>query len=217
MTLAEYDRSGAERSGDALRGVPGRGWTLESLAGDPCHQPWVHHRLVCSPTPWAITAASPRAEGRQNLLLNQRDLEWTERFFHRRQGILDRLHRAVRSRGAALHLHPGGDRANIALPALYPRNPDRGDNLELFLLFCGWKLRDDWSVVQKIFSSGRYRDCAPYHHWSHLVLANAASKSRSRLFPIPILEQLCDRIAEPRQKAFPFKVACGANQFAVHG
>jgi len=82
------------------------------------------------------------------LLLNQHDLEWTERFFHRRAGVwtlfLSRFIPVVR------HF--------ISIPAGTGRMPMGpflvatfvGATLwNTFLLLCGMKLREHWPVVQK--------------------------------------------------------------------
>ena len=82
------------------------------------------------------------------LLLNQHDLEWTERFFHRRAGVwtlfVGRFVPVVR------HF--------ISIPAgtgRMPMLPFVGVTLagatlwNTFLLICGMKLRDHWHVVQK--------------------------------------------------------------------
>jgi membrane protein DedA with SNARE-associated domain len=82
------------------------------------------------------------------LLLNQHDLEWTERFFHRRAGmwtlLLSRFIPVVR------HF--------ISIPAGTGRMPTApfltatlvGATLwNTFLLICGMKLREHWHVVQQ--------------------------------------------------------------------
>jgi membrane protein DedA with SNARE-associated domain len=82
------------------------------------------------------------------LLLNQRDLAWTETFFHKRRGVfiifVGRFIPVVR------HF--------ISIPAGIGRMPlvpflsvtVVGATLwNSFLLFCGWKLREHWTVVQK--------------------------------------------------------------------
>jgi len=82
------------------------------------------------------------------LLLNQHDLERTEAFFHRKQGVttvfISRFIPVVR------HF--------ISIPAgmgKMPLLPFLGVTLvgatiwNTFLLFCGMKLRDNWNVVQK--------------------------------------------------------------------
>jgi membrane protein DedA with SNARE-associated domain len=82
------------------------------------------------------------------LLLNQRDLEWTERFFHKRQGIwivfLGRFVPVVR--------HFISIPAGIGRMALLPFilvTLIGATTWNTFLLYCGWKLRDNWTVVQK--------------------------------------------------------------------
>jgi membrane protein DedA with SNARE-associated domain len=82
------------------------------------------------------------------LLLNQRDLEWTERFFQRRQGVwivfLGRFVPVVR--------HFISIPAGIGKMSLLPFIAVTligATAWNTFLLFCGWKLRDNWTVVQK--------------------------------------------------------------------
>src|SRR3954463_4647142 len=82
------------------------------------------------------------------LLLNERDLERTEKFFHRKQGgmtvFISRFIPVVR------HF--------ISIPAGIGRMPllpfltvtlIGGTMWNTFLLFCGMKLREHWPVVQK--------------------------------------------------------------------
>ncbi|MEI7729235.1 MAG: DedA family protein [Verrucomicrobiota bacterium] len=82
------------------------------------------------------------------LLLNQHDLEWTEQFFHKRQGtwtiFLSRFIPVVR------HF--------ISIPAGMGKMPIVPFMLvsvigatiwNSFLLWCGMRLRDNWKVVQK--------------------------------------------------------------------
>jgi len=82
------------------------------------------------------------------LLLNQRDLEWTERFFHQRQGIwivfLGRFVPVVR--------HFISIPAGIGRMALLPFilvTLVGATVWNSFLLYCGYKLRGSWDVVQK--------------------------------------------------------------------
>jgi membrane protein DedA with SNARE-associated domain len=82
------------------------------------------------------------------LLLNQRDLEWTERFFHRRQGILV----VFIGRFVPVVRHFISIPAGIGHMALLPFVLVTLTGATLwnsFLLFCGWKLRNEWSTVQK--------------------------------------------------------------------
>jgi len=82
------------------------------------------------------------------LLLNQRDLERTEQFFHRKQGIMT----VFISRFVPVVRH------FISIPAgigKMPLLPFVGVTLigatiwNTFLLICGMKLREHWKVVQK--------------------------------------------------------------------
>jgi membrane protein DedA with SNARE-associated domain len=82
------------------------------------------------------------------LLLNQRDLEWTERFFHQRRGFLT----IFISRFIPVVRH------FISIPAGIGRMPLGLFSLvsvvgatmwNTFLLACGMKLREHWPTVQK--------------------------------------------------------------------
>jgi membrane protein DedA with SNARE-associated domain len=82
------------------------------------------------------------------LLLNQGDLERTEQFFHRRQGILI----VFIGRFVPVVRHFISIPAGIGHMALLPFilvTLVGATAWNSFLLFCGWKLRDNWSVVQK--------------------------------------------------------------------
>ena len=82
------------------------------------------------------------------LLLNQRDLERTERFFHRKSGVLTIF--IARFVPVVRHF--------ISIPAGMGRTP-MGSFLAVtfvgatiwnsFLLYCGMKLRDHWPTVQQ--------------------------------------------------------------------
>jgi membrane protein DedA with SNARE-associated domain len=82
------------------------------------------------------------------LLLNERDLERTERFFHRKQGVMT----VFISRFVPVVRH------FISIPAGMGRMPLMpflavtliGATIwNTFLLVCGMKLRDNWKLVQK--------------------------------------------------------------------
>jgi membrane protein DedA with SNARE-associated domain len=82
------------------------------------------------------------------LLLNQRDLEWTERFFNKRQGIwivfFGRFIPVVRH---FISIPAGIGRMSL-LPFVLVTLIG-ATTWNTFLLYCGWKLRDNWTVVQK--------------------------------------------------------------------
>ena len=82
------------------------------------------------------------------LLLNRHDLEWTEQFFHRRQGVLI----VFIGRFVPVVRHFISIPAGIGHMSLLPFLAVTliGATIwNTFLLFCGWKLRDHWNVVQK--------------------------------------------------------------------
>src|SRR6185503_2340825 len=82
------------------------------------------------------------------LLLNQRDLERTESFFHQRRGIwtifISRFIPVVRHFISI----PAGIGRMPLVPFLFV-SVVGATIWNTFLLFCGWKLREHWPLVQK--------------------------------------------------------------------